>query len=122
MIAFTVKVYAVLSVLIVLGSLYWADDHLTTGLSLSLIAFGVNFYWMAKAVDAQLKPFRGEETSPLFLFLSNLRILIVLLSIFAILVAFGRVPVLIGISLVVSTLLGSALVFEYLDRKDNFNE
>ena len=122
MIMLTTKVYAILSILTVLGSLYWSDDEFTFGLICSLIAFGINFYWMAKAVDALLKPFRGQETSPLFLFLSNFRILIFLGSIFAILVAFGWVPVLVGISLVVSTLLGSALVFEHLDRKDNFNE
>lgn len=122
MVAFTMKVYAVLSVLTVLASLYWSDDDLTVGLVWSLIVFGVNLYWMSKAVDALLKPYRGEETSPVFLFFSNFRILIFLLSIFAILVAFGWVPVLVGNSLVVSTLLGSALVYEHLDRKDSFNE
>ena len=122
MVAFTMKVYAVSSILTVLVSVYWSDNDLTVGLVWSLIVFGINLYWMSKAVDALLKPYRGEETSPIFLFFSNFRIIIFLLSIFAILVAFGWVPVLVGNSLVVSTLLGSALVYEHLDRKDDFNE
>ena len=122
MVAFTLKVYTVLSILIVFSSLYWPDDSLTVGLSLTLIIFGGNLYWLSKSVEALLKSYKGEETSTLFRFFSSFRILIFLLSIFCILVAFGWVPVLVGNSLVVSTLLGSALVFEHLDRKDNFNE
>ena len=122
MVTLALKVYAVLSTLIVFSSLYWSDESTTLGLVLSLMVFGGNLYWISRSVDAFLQSCRGDQSSNVLGFLSSFRILIFLLSIFGILVAFGWVPVLIGNSLVVCTLLGSALVFEHLDRKDDFNE
>ena len=122
MVTLALKVYAVLSTLIVFSSLYWSDESITLGLVLSLLVFGGNLYWISRSVDAFLQSCKGDQSSNVLGFLSSFRILIFLLSIFGILVAFGWVPVLIGNSLVVCTLLGSALAFEHLDRKDNFNE
>ena len=122
MVTLALKVYAVLSTLIVFSSLYWSDESTTLGLVLSLMVFGGNLYWISRSVDAFLQSCKGDQSSNVLGFLSSFRILIFLLSIFGILVAFGWVPVLIGNSLVVCTLLGSALVFEHLDRKDDFNE
>ena len=122
MVALALKVYAVLSTLIVFSSLYWSDESNTLGLVLSLVVFGGNLYWTSMSVDAFLQSCKGDESSNVLGFLSSFRILIFLLSIFGILVAFGWVPVLIGNSLVVCTLLGSALAFEYLDKKGDFNE
>ena len=122
MVALTLKVYAVLSTLIIISSWYWYDGSTTLGLVLSLSVFGGNLYWISRSVDGFLQSCKGDQSSNFLGFLSSFRILIFLLSIFGILVAFGWVPVLIGNSLVVCTLLGSALVFEHLDRKDDFNE
>ena len=122
MVALALKVYAVLSTLIVFSSLYWSDESNTLGLVLFLVVFGGNLYWTSMSVDAFLQSCKGDESSNVLGFLSSFRILIFLLSIFGILVAFGWVPVLIGNSLVVCTLLGSALAFEYLDKKGDFNE
>ena len=122
MVALALKVYAVLSTLIIFSSLYWSDESITLGLVLSLVVFGGNLYWISRSVEAFLQSCKGDESSNVLGFLSSFRILIFLLSIFGILVAFGWVPVLIGNSLVVCTLLGSALVFEYLDKKGDFNE
>ena len=122
MVALALKVYAVLSTLIILSSLYWSDKSITLGLVLSLVVFGGNLYWISRSVDAFLQSCKGDESSNVLGFLSSFRILIFLLSIFGILVAFGWVPVLIGNSLVVCTLLGSALALEYLDNKGDFNE
>lgn len=122
MVALALKVYAVLSTLIILSSLYWSDKSITLGLVLSLVVFGGNLYWISRSVDAFLQSCKGDESSNVLGFLSSFRILIFLLSIFGILVAFGWVPVLIGNSLVVCTLLGSALALEYLDDKGDFNE
>ena len=122
MVALALKVYAVLSTLIILSSLYWSDESITLGLVLSLVVFGGNLYWISRSVDAFLQSCKGDESSNVLGFLSSFRILIFLLSIFGILVAFGWVPVLIGNSLVVCTLLGSALALEYLDNKGDFNE
>lgn len=122
MVALALKAYAVLSTLIILSSLYWSDKSITLGLVLSLVVFGGNLYWISRSVDAFLQSCKGDESSNVLGFLSSFRILIFLLSIFGILVAFGWVPVLIGNSLVVCTLLGSALALEYLDDKGDFNE
>ena len=122
MVALTLKVYAVLSTLIIISSWYWYDGSTTLGLVLSLFVFGGNLYWISRSVDGFLQSCKGDQSSNFLGFLSSFRILIFLLSIFGILVAFGWVPVLIGNSLVVCTLLGSALAFEHLDRKDDFNE
>ena len=122
MVALALKAYAVLSTLIILSSLYWSDKSITLGLVLSLVVFGGNLYWISRSVDAFLQSCKGDESSNVLGFLSSFRILIFLLSIFGILVAFGWVPVLIGNSLVVCTLLGSALALEYLDNKGDFNE
>ena len=122
MVALTLKVYSFLSTVIVFLSLFWGDQETTVGIVLSLFIFGGNLYWISRSVDAFLTSCKGEKTSSILGFLSSFRILIFLLSIFGILVAFGWVPVLIGNSLVVCTLLGSALAFEHLDRKDKFNE
>ena len=122
MVSITLKVYAVLSALIICSSWYWYDASTTLGLVSSLFVFGANIYWMSRSVDAFLQSCKVGGSSNAVGFLFSFRILIFLLSILVILVAFGWVPVLVGNSLVVCTLLGSALAFEHLDRKDNLNE
>ena len=123
MVALTLKVYAVLSTLIIISSWYWYDGSTTLGLVLSLVVLGGNLYWISRSVDAFLQSCKGDQTSQCFWIpfqFSNIDLYSI--HFFGILVAFGWVPVLIGNSLVVCTLLGSALVFEHLDRKDNINE
>ncbi len=122
MVSITLKVYAVLSALIICSSWYWYDASTTLGLVSSLFVFGANIYWISRSVDAFLQSCKVDGSSNAVGFLFSFRILIFLLSILVILVAFGWVPVLVGNSLVVCTLLGSALAFEHLDRKDNLNE
>ena len=122
MVALTLKVYTTLSTAIVFLSWVTSDDNTTVGLAISLFIFGGNLYWITKSVDSFLESCKGGQTGSVFGFISSFRILFFLLAIFGILLAFGWVPVLIGNSLVVCTLLGSALTFEHLDRKDNIDE
>ena len=61
MVALTLKVYAVLSTLIIISSWYWYDGSTTLGLVLSLVVFGGNLYWISRSVDAFLQSCKGTN-------------------------------------------------------------
>lgn len=122
MVVKTLKVYFVLSVLILGGSLYFSTVKMAMGIMIALCVFGGNLYWIFKSTSIFLEACKNEQTSQSGGFLSSIRFFVFIVSILFILLAFGWVPVLIGNSLIVCTLLGTTLFSYYLDTKDPFNE
>jgi hypothetical protein len=122
MVVKTLKVYCVLSVLILGGSLYVSTVKMAMGIMIALCVFGGNLYWISKSTSIFLEACKNEQTSQSGGFLSSIRFFVFIVSILFILLVFGWVPVLIGNSLIVCTLLGTTLFSYYLDTKDPFNE
>ncbi len=118
MIARVLKVYSILGCLIVLGSLWWVDLNMTFQIGITICVFGINLYWLSASVSTFVKACGAEESSGSSPFLSSIRLFAFLVAIILILFAFGGVPVLIGNSLTVCTLIGTVLFSHFIDRKD----
>lgn len=118
MIARVLKVYSLLGCLIIFGSLWLVDVKMTFQIGITICVFGINLYWLSASVSTFVKSCASEESTGSSPFLSSIRLFVFLVAIILILFAFGGVPVLIGNSLTVCTLIGTVLFSHFIDKQD----
>ena len=111
--------YLLLSTCTVAAYAYMTDWWATLGLIGTLAAFGLNAHWLTAAVSTTLKQYKNEETKGSENFIASVRFFAFLVAIIVILLAFGWVPVLVGNSLSVCTFLGTALLSNNYQTRDN---
>lgn len=105
------QVYAFMAILTCLFSFGWMGSQLGVGMVIAVIVFGFNLWggiWAAKIVVGISQ---NTDSSGLLQFLVGLKFFLFISSIIVIFLAFGWVPVLVGNSLIILTVIFTTLYY-----------
>jgi len=113
--------YVAVSILLVMILTVVEDPNFVLGTAFSLVVFGINLRLIIFSVDSMVSAYQSQGHAGITL-VSFLRFFFFMVFILLIFLAFGWVPVLIGNSISVGTILATTLIHSIFSINNNEKE